>query len=75
MVRVTFLVEKMITLAGFSSYFSRYSLVIFLFFSLIWLSFLLIFSAFFHNEGTFCIELSVYFKIHFRVFGHHPFKG
>lgn len=24
---------------------------------------------------TFCIKLSVYFKIHFRVLGYQPFKG
>ncbi|PEK90677.1 hypothetical protein EXW61_11155 [Bacillus mycoides] len=50
MVRVAFLVEKMITLAGFLKLFITMFPCDILFFSLIQLSFSLIFPAFFHEE-------------------------
>lgn len=60
MVRVAFLVEKMITLAGvFKLFFTMLPCDIFIF-SLIWLSFLLIFSAFFHEGLTITIIFLVF---------------
>ncbi|PDZ15812.1 hypothetical protein CON07_05520 [Bacillus sp. AFS094611] len=59
MVRVAFLVEKMITLAGFFKlFFTMFPCDIF--FSLIWLSFLLIFSAFFHEGLTIAVIFLVF---------------
>lgn len=52
MVRVAFLVEKMITLAGFYNLFFTMFPSDILIFPLIWLSFLLIFLAFFHEGLT-----------------------
>lgn len=60
MVRVAFLVEKMITLAGFFKlFFTMFPCDIFIF-SLIRLSFLLIFSAFFHEGLTITVIFLVF---------------
>lgn len=60
MVRVAFLVEKMITLAGFYNLFFTMFPSDILIFSLIWLSFLLIFSAFFHEGLTITVIFLVF---------------